>query len=110
MGQTIYGEVESTANLPGLQYELVEFKVILGKKTKYLVILQVTDNSGKTGNPPFEFFVVQNGNGEPLVNAQFDGQTPTGQNLEFSYLSFGFEPLDDQNSVTNQCTIKLSLA
>jgi len=95
MGQTIYGEVESTANLPGLQYELVEFKV--------------TDNSGKTGATPAEFFVVQNGNGEPLVNAQFDGQTPTGQNLEFSYLSFGFEPLDNQNSVSNQCTIKLSL-
>merc|ERR1712157_98592 len=96
MDQTIYGEVESTANLPGLQYELVEFKV--------------TDNSGKTGNPPFEFFVVQDGNGEPLVNAQFDGVTTTGQNLEFSYLSFGFENLDNQNSVSNQCTIKLSLA
>ena len=36
MGQTIYGEVESTANLPGLQYELVEFKVILLKKAKIL--------------------------------------------------------------------------
>jgi len=98
MGQKIYGTVTSSANLPGIQYELVEFKV--------------SDASGKTndanGNPA-EFLVIDNGVAESLVDAQVDGVTPTGSDLFFSYLSFGFEDLDQQNSVNNQCKIKLSL-
>jgi len=96
MGQYIYGEVESLTNLPGIAYELVEFKV--------------TDNSGQTGSPPAEFLVIDNGNGQTLVDATLDGVTQTGTNLDFSYLSFGFEDLTNQNSVLNQCKIKLSLA
>ena len=112
MGQYIYGEVESLTNLPGIAYELVEFKVILSqiKKDRKIYQFQVTDNSGQTGSPPAEFLVIDNGNGQTLVDATLDGVTQTGTNLDFSYLSFGFEDLTNQNSVLNQCKIKLSLA
>jgi len=91
MGVPIYGQVTSTALL-GLSYELTDviisntkdtFSPIAGKVANSLVDAQIT-----SGNPE-----------------------PTGTDILFNYLSFGFEANSgtDQNQVSIQCKISLTV-
>merc|ERR1712241_1430682 len=94
MGSNIYGLVESQTTLPGVKYNLVDFIVSDGN-----------DNA----DADHVFKVIDNGVTSELVNAASDGSASTGSSLAFSYWSFGFENLDNQNDLDNKCVITLSL-
>jgi len=91
MGETIYGRVESDPELPGLSYELVGVTVFNGN-----------DNSQS-------FDVISNAMPNSAVSAISAGIAPTGYNLNFSYLSFGFEDTTgtNQNELDIQCAIRV---
>lgn len=95
MGEYIYGEVTSSVALPGLKYKLVEFKV--------------SDASGANKG---DFLVIDNGNAESVVDAQLpNGNSANiGDSVLFSYLSFGFENLTEQNELDHTCKIQVELA
>jgi len=94
MGQNIYGLVESQTTLPGVKYNLVDFIVSDGN-----------DNA----DPDHVFKVIDNGVTSQLVSASSADSASTGSSLAFTYLSFGFENLDNQNDLDNKCVITLSL-
>merc|ERR1712050_273039 len=72
MGEFIYGQVESDA-LAGLSYKLVGVTIF------------------NSNNNSESFAVINNGAPNSAVSASSDGSAATGQSLNFSYLSFGFE-------------------
>merc|ERR1712241_815153 len=99
MGEFIYGQVKSHKAGYGLKYKLqkVTFK----------------DVSGGTDN---EFDVVggkgnKQGRGSDLVKAGVSKpyKRRVGKNQTFKFLSFGFEPNDNQQEVDVKCRIKLFL-
>ena len=92
MGKTIYGRVESTA-LPGLSYDLTGVTV---KNANDLAM---------------SYPVIANGVPDTTVNAISDGSAETGQNVNFSYWSFGFESQTgtDQNELKIQCEVDLKI-
>ena len=92
MGKTIYGRVESTA-LAGLSYDLVGVTVT------------------NANDLAMSFPVIANGVPDTMVNAQSDGSAETGQNVNFSYWSFGFETATgtDQNELKIQCEVNLKI-
>merc|ERR1712086_1109664 len=95
MGEYIFGEVTSSAVLPGLKYKLVDFKV--------------SDASSANMG---DFLVIAGGIPESVVDAQMPGgnSANTGASLLFSYLSFGFENLSGQNELDHTCKIQVELA
>lgn len=95
MGEFIYGEVTSSANLPGLKYKLVEFKV--------------SDASGANKG---DFLVIDGGQPQSVVKAALPGgdTANTGESLLFEYLSFGFDNLSEQNELDHTCKIIVELA
>ena len=104
MGERIYGRVESKSNAGyGLIYKLQR--------------VTFTDASGKT-NPQASFKVVGGGKGSKIVQAKVQKSKyiqnqkywrPLGENMKFSFLSFGFEDLDEQNAVDIKCHIKIDI-
>jgi hypothetical protein len=95
MGEYIYGEVTSSLPLPGLKYKLVEFKV-----------------SDASVHNKGDFLVIADGNPESIVDAQIPGgnSANVGDSVLFSYLSFGFENLSEQNELDHTCKIQVELA
>ena len=95
MGVTIYGQVSSSTPLPGLSYELTD-------------VVISNPESSDTYSP------IANGNADPLVQAAFDAgnSAPTGTDVLFNYLSFGFETHSgtDQNNVKIECKISLTVS
>ena len=91
MGETIYGEVTSSENLPNVKYRLVEFKV--------------TDGT----NPQNSYNVVDANVAQTDVSASKDPDADTGSSLFFQYMSFGFQGNANQNVLINQCKIELYL-
>ena len=92
MGQTIYGRVESAA-LAGLSYDLVGVTVT------------------NANDLDMSYPVIANSVPDTTVNAISDGSAETGQNVNFSYWSFGFETATgtDQNQLNIECAIELKL-
>ena len=92
MGQTIYGRVESGA-LAGLSYDLVGVTVT------------------NANDLDMSYSVIANSVPDTTVNAISDGSAETGQNVNFSYWSFGFETATgtDQNQLNIECAIQLKL-
>jgi len=109
MGQPIYGKASALLKMPGLKYTLTG--------------VVVSDASGQVKGPggqPKSFNVIGPVDAStaaiPMssdVEAQWvnssTGSAPTepGSDIEFSYLSFGFEDLDHQNQLKLQCNIKV---
>ena len=91
MGDTLYGHVKSLNPLAGLSYELTDVVVSQGSQS-FAVI--------NNGVPDFA-----------TVQAESDGQSVTGNNIDFSWMSFGFSsnPGDNQNKLTIQCNVAVSL-
>jgi hypothetical protein len=107
MGERIYGRVRSKNNSGyGLIYKLQR--------------VTFTDASGKITPPP-SFHVVGGGSGgmgSTIVKAavQKSKHVPKkpywrslGKNMKFSFLSFGFENLSEQNEVDIKCRIKIDI-
>ena len=92
MGETIYGEVTSTTNLPGVRYRLIEYTVTDG------------------GNAANTYKVIDNNVAQTDVLASKADDANTGESLYFQYLSFGFQGNSNQNVLDNQCKIELYLA
>merc|ERR1712174_89047 len=88
MGEMIYGQVTSTA-LNGLSYELVGVTVT------------------NANNLAMSFPVIDGGVPNSDVRASSDGSAETGQSVNFSYLSFGFESETgtNQNEINIQCAV-----
>ena len=93
MGEMIYGQVSST-ELAGLSYELVGVTVT---------------NANDEG---MSYAVIDDGVPSPDVKASSDGSALTGQSVNFSYLSFGFESASgtNQNAINIQCAVDLFIA
>merc|ERR1711935_470602 len=107
MGERIYGRVKSkNAGGYGLIYKLQR--------------VTFTDASGKIDPPP-SFHVIgggSGGQGSTIVEASVQMSKyvpnkrywrPVGRNMKFSFLSFGFENLSDQNEVDVKCRIKIDI-
>jgi len=107
MGERIYGRVRSkNGGGYGLIYKLQR--------------VTFTDASGKITPAP-SFHVIGGGNGgqgSTIVKAavQKSKHVPkkpywrsVGKNMKFSFLSFGFESLSDQNEVDIKCRIKIDI-
>lgn len=104
MGERIHGRLRSKGNAGhGLIYKLQRVKFI--------------DASGKT-NPPASFNVIGGGKGSKVVHAKVQKSKyipnkkywrPMGQKMKFSFLSFGFENLDEQNEVDIKCHVKIGI-
>jgi len=106
MGERIYGRVRSKKNTYGLIYKLQR--------------VTFTDASGKITPPP-KFHVIgggSGGQGSTVVQAavQKSKHVPNkpywrrvGKNMKFSFLSFGFENLSEQNEVDIKCRVKISI-
>ena len=90
MGEMIYGQVTSTA-LNGLSYELVGVTVT------------------NANNLAMSFPVIDGGVPNSDVRASSDGSAETGQSVNFSYLSFGFESETgtNQNEINIECAVDL---
>jgi hypothetical protein len=105
MGERIYGRLRSKGNAGyGLIYKLQR--------------VTFTDASGKTGTPPASFNVIGGGKGSKVVQAKVQKSKyipkkkywrPMGEKMKFSFLSFGFENLDEQNPVDVKCHIKVNI-
>ena len=106
MGKPIYGKARALLEMPGLKYTLTG--------------VVVSDASGKLDGPggvPKSFDVIGPANGPVIpmstdVEAQWGGSsgsapTEPGSDIDFSYLSFGFEDLGHQNKQKVQCNIKV---
>ena len=91
MGDTIWGQVTSNA-LYGLNYQLTQ--------------VTVSDYQ----DPSLSFDVVQNGASVPAVSSNVDGEQSTGSTLDFDWMSFGFQGKSDQNQLSIQCHVDLTLA
>ena len=104
MGERIHGRLRSKGNAGhGLIYKLQR--------------VTFTDASGKTV-PPASFKVIGGGKGNKLVDAKVQKSKhipnqkywrPMGEKMKFSFLSFGFENLDDQNEVDVKCHVKIDI-
>merc|ERR1712176_1272563 len=90
MGEMIYGQVESV-ELSGLSYELVG-----------VTVTNANDQS-------MSYAVINGGVPSQDVHASSDGTALTGQSVNFSYLSFGFESDSgtNQNEINIQCAVDL---
>ena len=90
MGEMIYGQVTSRA-LTGLSYDLVGVTVT------------------NANNLAMSFPVIDGGVPSPDVRASSDGSAETGQSVNFSYLSFGFESDtgSNQNEINIECAVDL---
>ena len=57
------------------------------------------------------YAVIDGGVPSPDVKASSEGNAQTGQSLNFSYLSFGFESATgtNQNEINIQCAVELSI-
>ena len=110
MGQTVYGKASALLKMPGLKYTLTG--------------VVVSDASGQVkgadGVSPKSFDVIgpvdenttaipMSGDVEAKWENQSTGSAPTepGADIDFSYLSFGFEDLGHQNKLKVQCNIKV---
>ena len=107
MGERIYGRVQTINNQGyGLIYKLQR--------------VTFTDASGTT-SPPSSFHVIGGGNGgmgSSIVKAAVQKSKyipgkrywrPISTNMKFSFLSFGFENLSEQNEVEIKCQIKIDI-
>merc|ERR1712176_1398736 len=90
MGEMIYGQVTSDS-LTGLSYELVGVTVT------------------NANNLAMSYPVINDGVPSPDVHASSDGSAQTGQSVNFSYLSFGFESETgtNQNELNIECAVDL---
>ena len=90
MGDTLYGHVTSSS-IPGLSYELTDVIVSQGQQS-----FSVINN----GVPDFD-----------TVQATLEDGSVTGNNIDFSWMSFGFSsnPGDNQNQLSIQCKVELEL-
>merc|ERR1719461_1317640 len=90
MGEMIYGQVTSDS-LTGLSYELVGVTVT------------------NANNLAMSYPVIDDGVPSPDVHASSDGSAQTGQSVNFSYLSFGFESETgtNQNEINIECAVDL---
>merc|ERR1712176_330786 len=88
MGEMIYGQVTSDS-LTGLSYELVGVTVT------------------NANNLAMSYPVINGGVPSPDVHASSDGSAQTGQSVNFSYLSFGFESETgtNQNELNIECAV-----
>jgi len=93
MGEMIYGQVESV-ELAGLSYNLVGVTVT------------------NANDEDMSYAVIDGGVPSPDVKASSEGNAQTGQSLNFSYLSFGFESATgtNQNEINIQCAVELSIS
>jgi len=94
MGANVFGQVTSATDLPGVKYELVDF---------------IVSDGNQDADADHVFKVIDNGVTSQLVSASSQGESVTGSPLNFQYLSFGFENLENQNDLDNKCVITLSL-
>merc|ERR1712113_176436 len=90
MGEMIYGQVTSDP-LTGLSYELVGVTVT------------------NANNLAMSYPVIDDGVPSPDVHASSDGSAETGQSVNFSYLSFGFESETgtNQNELNIECAVDI---
>merc|ERR1711937_650176 len=90
MGEMIYGQVTS-GSLTGLSYELVGVTVT------------------NANNLAMSYPVINGGVPSADVHASSDGSAETGQSVNFSYLSFGFETDtgSNQNEINIECAVDL---
>ena len=88
MGDTIYGQVTSQA-LYGLSYNL--------KK--------VTVSDAQNNNLSFD--VIEDGASVATVNSNIVNNAVTGSNIDFDWMSFGFQGKFDQNQLSVQCFVDL---
>jgi len=90
MGEMIYGQVTSNP-LTGLSYELVGVTVT------------------NANNLAMSYPVIDDGVPSSDVHASSDGSAETGQSVNFSYLSFGFESETgtNQNELNIECAVDI---
>merc|ERR1712115_85255 len=93
MGEMIYGQVTSDA-LTGPSYELVGVTVT------------------NANNLAMSYPVINGGVPSADVHASSDGSAETGQSVNFSYLSFGFESDTgtNQNDLNIECAVNLFIS
>jgi len=109
MGKPIYGKARALLEMPGLKYTLTGV-VVSDASTPP----QVTgaDGEAKSFNvigPVEDDKVKMSDDVEAKWENQSTGSAPTepGADIDFSYLSFGFEDLGHQNKLKVQCDIKV---
>ena len=90
MGDTIWGQVTSKA-LHGLSYQLTQVTV------------------SDADDPALSFNVINNAASVPAVSSNVDGEQFTGNTLNFDWMSFGFQGKSNQNKLSIQCQVNLTL-